>query len=442
MSTSRNRLPRRIFIATTAALLVAVTGCSTGTNSGGTSDTVEPTGEVTGAGGELLDLTQADPDNLGTDLKIPVGVVLPLSGPATYYGKYPLNAIRLAFAQIKAAGGPEFVMDLKDHKSGDATAGVQVTRELVDARVPAAIYSFAAVNGSALPGIEEGQILSLDGIGGTGAFAQEQKYFFGTRSIVPGDTYAGVAEYVKEAYPDVDKVAAVIADYSADNTKSLKSLIGQSFEDQGIEVVAEEITQPGATDFSSVITKLKASDADLIISAQFGADPGVLVKQYKGSGGNKPIIGCDFNTDMVAAAGDALTGFEFGTEYFGEVNADNPLGQYFLDTYADQFPGEAAPDVYAAGAYTDALILWTLVQRTLAAGGDVMSGEDLRQAMVADLTFQSLYGTGGTGVDIEIDPETHTLSKGFLGVFSVGADGEVGQKASFDIGGAEFALTE
>ncbi|WP_127817789.1 ABC transporter substrate-binding protein [Microbacterium sp. CPCC 204701] len=417
--------------AVVATAAVALSACSGG-------EAAKPSPAVSVSSSPLAELTGSNPDALGGDLTLKLGAVLPLTGPQNYYGRGPLRAVELAIAQVRAAGGPQFELITKDHKSGDAQAAVQATRELGQDRVPMAIYSFAAVNGAALPGIEQYKILSLDGIGGTGSFGQGKPWFYGTRSLVPEDTYAGVAEYLTTSYPDVKKVASVLTDYGPEVVDGQVGAMEDALSDAGIEVISRDIAPAGTTDFSAIISKINASDADAVITVQFGADPGAFYKQYRDSGADELVIGSDINSDMIANAGAALEGWEFASEYFDPSVARNPLGEYFVESYEDAYPDAGPPDSYAAGAYEDVLVFWLLVQRVIAAGGDPSDSQQLLDALEADPVFPTVYGNGETGT-FSINLDTHTVDSRFLGLYSYDGS-KVVPIASYNIGGRDFTL--
>lgn len=437
---SRTRNTRRAALATlTASIAVlALVACS---SDPAPSDPTQP-GGGSSVEGDVVALSGADTANLGGDLTIPVGINVALSGQGAYFGEVMVQGAQLAADQIKAAGGPDFQLSIKDHKSGDAQAGVQTTREFAQEGVHMALYSYIGVLGSALQPIAQYEILSLDGGGGTQEFGKGQPYFYGTRALPPNDTFAGTAQYIASAMPEVTKVAMIIGDTGAENTQDSVDKATAELEGNGIELVSTEVVTYGGTDFTSAINKIIASDAELIVEAQYGTDGGYFLKQLRAAGSDLPVIGTEFIPDVAEIAGSAADGFMFSLDYFDAANPSNQWAKYLVDTAAEAYP-DTVVDFYFANYYQDMFKLWTVVQRVLAAGGDVENPDDILKAFESDLTFASVYG--GTMDDLNgeesIDAVSHSLSARDMGVFLW--DGQnVTRLASYGIGGVDFSLTE
>lgn len=421
------------------ALVAALTACSSGATPAPSAPDQTSSSQVEG---DVLAFSAADLENLGGDLTIPVGVNVALSGQGAYFGEVMVEGAQLAADQIRAAGGPDFQLVIKDHKSGDAQAGVQTTRELAQEGVNMALYSYIAVLGSALQPIEQNQILSLDGGGGTQEFGKGMPYFYGTRALPPNDTFSGTAQYLAAAMPEVTQVAIIIGDTGAENTADSVAMATAELEANGIEVVTTEVVTYGGTDFSSAVNKIVASDAQLVIEVQYGSDGGYFLKQLRGAGSDLPVIGTEFIPDVSEIAGSAADGFIFSLDYFDAENPENQWAQYLVDTAAEAYPATTV-DFYFANYYQDMFKLWTVVQRVLAAGGDVENPDDLLAAFTSDLSFASVYG--GTSEDLagveQIDADSHSLSQREMGVFQW--DGtNVTRLATYGIGGTDFSLSE
>lgn len=428
---------RKRLLAGASTALLAVLG-ATACSAPATSPTEGYTSSVVG---DIVALSGADAENLGGGLTIPVGLNVALSGSGAYYGDVMVKAAQLAAGQIEAAGGPTFRIEVKDHKSGDAQAGVQTTRELGEEDVHLALYSYIAVLGSALQGIEQYEILSLDGGGGTDLFAQSKPYFYGTRPVEIHEKVQGAAEYVAAAMPDVTQVAILISDDGAEITSDRIESITEAFDDVGITIAATEVTPFGGTDYSSAISKIIASGAQLIFTKQAGTDGGYFLKQLRAAGSDIPVIGSEFIPDIPDIAGSAADGYMFAMDYFDPENATNLWGQYMVDTAAEAYP-DLVVDLYFANYYEDMFTLWQVVQRVLAEGGDVSDPATLLAAFESDPEFPSVYG-GETADEFgvqEFDLATHTLSQRTMGVYRY--DGEITQLATYGIRGQDFALVE
>ncbi|WP_183097344.1 ABC transporter substrate-binding protein [Nocardioides pelophilus] len=371
-----------------------------------------------------------------------MGLVLALSGPGSYYGKVQANGAKLAAAQIKAAGGPDFQIVLKDHKSGDTQAGVQVTRELGQEGVHFALYSYFGVVGSALPGIEQYKILSLDGGGGTGVAGKGKPYFYGSRANTPHDSYDGVAQFIKQAHPDAKTVALAVSDYGPAFTDEATQLLEAALEKQGLSLVTTEVLPVGSQDYSSSIAKLQSSGADVISLGTFGNDTGYFLKSLKAAGDDTPVIGAEYTSDLKDVAGAAADNYTFASDYFNAASPDNDWGKYFVESYTKAYPGADAPDFYAADYYEDMFTFWQVLQRLDAEGKKADNPDDVLAAFTSDLAFPSVYGVSADGKPYGIyafDASTHAPKIRQMGVYQF--DGTaVKPLATFGIGGADFQM--
>ena len=126
-SAGRRRIALGAAVAS-AALLLAACGSSSGsstssspasTSSGSTA--ASPLNAIFGPGGE----------EGGQNVTVQDGMVLALSGPGLVYGDAMQKAANLAAEQIKAAGGPTFVISTGDHNNGDPAKGLSEYQRLV-----------------------------------------------------------------------------------------------------------------------------------------------------------------------------------------------------------------------------------------------------------------------------------------------------------------------
>jgi hypothetical protein len=115
-----------------------------------------------------------------------------------------------------------------------------------------------------LPAVKRYEMLTLDGGGGTGDAFQGVPYFYGTRAITPDDPFVGTFKYVAEKHPEWKKVALVIWDAGAAVYNPIKARLQSILASNGMQLVSFNLAKVGATDFSSIIAKLKAADPDVV----------------------------------------------------------------------------------------------------------------------------------------------------------------------------------
>lgn len=421
MSPKPTRPLKAVLIPTIAIVsAVALSACSSG-ETDPTSGPSAPDGSGSSIEGDIAELTGADTDCLGGGQTIPVGIVVALTGQGAFYGKAQVQGAQLAAAQIEAAGGPTFDLVVKDHKSADAQAGVQAVRELGEAGVRFDMQSYQGIFGAGIAGVEQYQMLTLDGGGGIGGPILGSPYFYGSRVTLPEGRDPVGAKYIAEAFPEVATAFIVQPDLGPENNDSYIQGQEDALGAEGIEVIGTEITPIGTTDFSGVVTKLNSTKPDVIISEVFGDDNAYLAKQLRESGSSTPIIGYDYASNMADVAGDSADGYTFVLDYFLADDPENEWAEYFAATYQEAYPDSPAPGYNEANYYADLVTFWNVVQRLCATGGDVNDPADIMAAFESDPTFPSLFGPGdgkpyGT---LTFDLDTHSLAERSLGIFTV-----------------------
>ena len=412
-----------------------------GGSDSGSSTTAAAASKITADGKKLnsiLGITSQDLA-LTKGKTLHLGAVLPLTGPGAEYGIYQGNGLKLAVDQIQQAGGPKIELTVLDHKSGDPQAGAAAARQLGIAGVGAVVASYIAAFGSMVPAIKRYEMLTLDGGGGTGDAFQGVPYFYGTRAITPDDPFVGTFKYVAQKQPDWKKVALVIWDAGAPVYNPIKARLQSILASNGMQLVSFNLAKVGATDFSSIIAKLKAADPDVVQLSIWGPDPGYFAKQAQAAGLRAQIIGCEYTPTAVKVAQSAYDNYWFGMDIFDFQNPPNPLSKHFVDTYTKKY-GQPPTMFYSPNYFETTLAFWDLTRRVAKAGGDINKGSDLQDQLQANPTFASVYGGDSSTVGtFALDKKTHTLSTRPLGLFKAkGATIGFTPLASFDIGAKDF----
>jgi branched-chain amino acid transport system substrate-binding protein len=412
-----------------------------GSNSSSTSTAAATAGKISADGQKLnsiLGITAKDlARTKGKTLHL--GAVLPLTGPGAEYGVYQGNGLRLAVDQIQQAGGPKIDLTVLDHKSGDPQAGAAAGRQLGIAGVGAVVASYIAAFGSMVPAIKRYEMLTLDGGGGTGDAFQGLPYFYGTRALTPDDPFVGTFKYVAQKHPEWKKVALVIWDAGAPVYDPIHKKLQSILASNGMQLVSFNLAKVGATDFSSIIAKLKAADPDVVQLAIWGPDPGYFAKQAEAAGLRAQIIGCEYTPTAVKVAQSAYGNYWFGMDIFDFQDPPNPLSKFFVDVYAKKY-GEPPTMFYSPNYFETTLAFWDLARRVAKAGGDINKGSDLQDQLLANPTFASVYGGDSSTVGtFALDKKTHSLATRPLGLFKAkGATIGFTPLATFDIGAKDF----
>lgn len=89
------------------------------------------------------------------------------------------------------------------------------------------------------------------------------------------------------------KKAAIIYDATSDYSKGLLKNFKNIFEKSGGKVIAQEAFGKGEQDFSSILTKIRAKNPDVLFAPVYYDEAGLIIKQARELGMNIPILGAD-----------------------------------------------------------------------------------------------------------------------------------------------------
>lgn len=428
----RRRLIAPLLAATTAVL--ALSACGSDGSGVDAEDAKAQAADLV----EILGIREGA--DLGGKTTFKLGAALTLSGPSAANGESMRNAIELGVEHIKAAGGPDIRLSVKDIKGPDPVAAKQAASELASEGVPAKITSMGDGLGAMLGDTDKDEILSLDGVGGAQVFTRGTRYFYGTREVAPSDAVPGALEWFKRTHPEGRTVGLVGVDLGPLN-KAIQADLQAKIEAAGLTFNGLwETVAPTSQDYASTIAKVEKNEPDLLWVAFGGAAPGAFAAQAHAAGIGSEMVGIEFTEEAVKASKGVLDseGFKFAMDYFDPAAPSNPLADLFVDAYEKAYG--AKPDFYAANAYEETLMVWDLIRRVQAEGGDPNDGALLKAALEKNPKFASVYGGDDATVGLlEIDLKTHGVSRRPMGVFEYKA-GKVTPLATYDVGGQDFRL--
>jgi branched-chain amino acid transport system substrate-binding protein len=229
--------------------------------------------------------------------QVKIGVAGPITGPNAAFGAQLKNGADQAVADINAAGGilgQKITLSYGDDVS-DPKQGVSVANKFVGDGVKYVIGHFNS--GVTMPSSE---------------VYQEN----GILEITPSATNPKITERMMwnifRTCGRDDQQGAVAGAYIADKFKGKKIAIvhdkttyGQGLADEtkkfinakGMKEVLYEGINIGDKDFSALVTKIKASNADLVYWGGLFTEGGLIVRQMRDQGVKAPLMGGDGITD-------------------------------------------------------------------------------------------------------------------------------------------------
>ncbi len=365
-----------------------------------------PLNEIFGPGGEAG----------GEGITIQGGMNLAMTGQGAFFGDVMSKGALLAAEQIGAAGGPEFVITINDHESGETPPSVNGVRKLITQNGISFLQtSYGAPSEALIPILQQNKILTFNG-GGASPKQLFADYLWMTRMVFAYDPTPGALNWLAENHPDAKRLATIgTLENGVEALEQLAPKVWPEYQDGG-EIVIKEIHDVGLTDFSQVIARVKASTPDAIFTVSFGNDLGYMVKQFREAAVDVPIVGIEFTQDAQTIAGELYDTFVFATDYYDTENP-NPWNVEFVAAHREKY-GED-PEYYGANYYEQVFVVWDLMRRVMEEGGDPLSGEALQNALIQNPVFKSVYGGDAETVgEMSFDTEAHTISKP-MGVFAV-----------------------
>jgi branched-chain amino acid transport system substrate-binding protein len=160
-----------------------------------------------------------------------------------------------------------------------------------------------------------------------------------------------IAKYAVETLKA--KKAAVLFDVTSDYSKGLKDNFKAKFEELGGTVEVVESYQTGDQDFNAQVTKIKASNPDVLLLPEYYNDVSLIAKQVKNQGMNIPMLGGDGWDEIANNAGQEVVGGVYSNHY--SPDAKESLVQDFVKNYEAKF--KVTPNALAALAYDATYIL-------------------------------------------------------------------------------------
>lgn len=150
------------------------------------------------------------------------------------------------------------------------------------------------------------------------------------------------------------------------------------------EVTDEVYTKLGQTDYAAEIAQIRASDADQVYFFLPGGMGISFMKQYAGSGVDKPVAGPAFSFDqgILGAIGEAALGVKNTAHWSKDL--DVPGNAEFVSAFQAEYG--RLPSLYAAQGYDTALLLISAMGKA-----DVADADAFRAAL-KEADFQSVRG--------------------------------------------------
>lgn len=329
---------------------------------------------------------------------IKIGINAPMTGDIPKVGEGTKFSAQMWLEDIKAAGGLEVggkkypvEIVIEDNESKAESAVKVNTKMITEDEVLVIVGPQASSQAIPAGGVANNYKTPMISPWSTNPdTTKDRPYVFRGCFL---DPFQGpvLTNFIKEEFGFTK--AAVLYDVASDYPKGLAEFFKEAWEKlngAGSVVAFESFTTKDA-DFSSQLTKINKSGAEVLFTPQYYNEVALIVQQAHELGWNKPIVGSDSwgSTETVELCGKDCYGLFFSTHY--AAAAAKGATKVFIDRYNKKH-GYVPDDV---GALTwDAL---SIVQKAIQSYGKITGNvekdrEGIRDALAKIKEFNGITG--------------------------------------------------
>lgn len=297
---------------------------------------------------------------------IKIGLATPLTGTCAQDGQSIQNGVNLAVRMCNEAGGingKQVEVVVEDDK-GDSSEAATVANKLAQNKEILAVighYNSSCTLAGA-PIYNQAGVVEISP--GSSAAAVTDAGDFTFRVITTDAVQGGyLADWCVN---DLGYHKVAVLYENTDYGLGLANVADEKITERGGEIVVKEAYEVGATDFSTLLTKIANSDAEALIIGGLYNETALIAKQMKNYGLEEmQIMGVDalFSPALIELGGQDVEGLKL-TGYFFE-DSENVKSREFVDAYKKEH--NAVPGTYAAYGYDAALVVLDAVKN---AGAD------------------------------------------------------------------------
>ncbi len=333
-----------------------------------------------------------------------IGAAVSTTGSNGRTGLYQQEAYLLWEEQKNAAGGllgRPVRMVIYDDQSDPATGARLYERLLTEDQVDLVLGPYSSSVTQAVAQVTEraGQPMLAAGASAADIWARGYQYVFGVYSVAE--------DYFKSIVLDIAPAqgyatAAIIYEDTLFPTSTANGAAAHC-EAAGIEVVVNETYPAEATDVSSVLTRVRDADPDMLIGGSYLPDSVLITRQAKELGVNPRLFAFSVGAaqpDFVESLG-ADADFVLGPSMW-EPQIESPGNEEFVAAYQTKFDRE--PDYHSAAGYAACQVLEAAV--TQVGGLDLAAIREALLALQMPTVLPGQYQVDETGKQIGHIPLT------------------------------------
>jgi branched-chain amino acid transport system substrate-binding protein len=323
---------------------------------------------------------------------IKIGGLFSVTGPPAFLGEPERNTAKMVVDSINKAGG------IKGQKlelvvydtAGDATKAVQMATKLIkDDKVVAIIGpSTTGESMAVIPVAERERVPLISCAAGSKITDPVKRYVFKTAQN-DGLAVAKIYEYLQKHKQNKVAILTVSDGFGASGREQLKSLAGKF----GMQVVVDDTYGPKDTDMTSQLTKIRGSQAQVLIVWGTNPGPAVIAKNAKQLGLKLPLYMSHgvSSKKFIALAGDAAEGVKLpsGKVIVSDVLPKNDPQKASLLAYVKDYQKQykAEGDHFGGHAWDGVMLVKAAIEK----GGATTEG--IRVGLEG---LKDFHGIGGT----------------------------------------------
>lgn len=333
------------------------------------------------------------------NIVIKIGGIGPLTGDYASYGVSVKNGATIAIDEINAAGtipGVKFELLFQDSEADSAKA-VSAFGKLVDDGMDISLGGVLSgeTKDIVATSVESGMLVLTPTASAEACIGEPNAFRVCFNDPQQGDV---AAKKIKE-FGLATKVALFYdngSDYSVGNIKTFKAQATA----QGLEIVSEQTyTDKSNTDFSTQITAIKNSGAELVFMPIYYNDAAKFLRQASTAGLDVVFFGVDGLDGVIAECGEENKSDCEDVILMTPFYADSttPVIKNFVDSYKAKH--NATPDQFAADGYDAAYIIVEAMKNAGFTSGEAIEAStvaDFNAALISAMTKITVTGATGT----------------------------------------------
>lgn len=377
-----------------AAMAVSMAAC--GGDSAGTADT----GSADNGAAAGSESTAAA---AGATEEFIIGGMGPTTGANASYGTSVKQGCEIAINEINAAGGVtvggttySLKLEFADDEATEDKA-VSAYNSLMDKNINALVGATTTGCCMAIADLSMADNLLVVTPSGSGVDCVKNPNAFRIcfTDTLQGETLADFAVNEMGA-----KNVAVLYSNSSDYGTGIKDGVVSKVQALGGTIVAEEAFGDNDVDFNTQLTKIKGTNAEVLVVCGYYQAATYITKQAADMGLDIPFLGCDGWDGVLGTVTDASTveGAVFLSSFFSADTAENVAN--FVNEYETAYG--ATPDQFAADAY-DAVYV---VKAAMEQAGSIES-----DALIGAMTQIQVDGLTGDGISFTAEGEPNKGAK-------------------------------